>query len=226
MVDQMSVQMVQGQKITAFTTTRIQELEEKVAALTGKLEEKSYHREQKQKEDITELHKHIEVLEASDNAFSERLLKIEKQLKKQKTYFNEVLSTLGELSKTRKGKKLSRYDEAMSNYKRRRYNKAKTQLMKLLEDKKIKGNRKARIIHNLGMISFIKKDYENSLIYFGRLYTQYPKAPYNPNGLLYLGKSFQKIKKKGETKQTLNELVKRYPKSKSAKKARKILQSL
>jgi len=96
----------------------------------------------------------------------------------------------------------------------------------LLDKKKIKSNRKARVLHNLGMSSFLLKQNDQALIYFSKLITDYPKSHYNKNGLLFLGKSFKKLNQKEQAKQTFSELVSRFPKSKQTKEAKKILKKL
>ena len=218
-VKHMSLQMQQGQAITAKITARLQEFEEKLSSVSGELEEKNYKTKSELEEEITKLNERLEVLEATNQ-------EIQEKFDEQKTYLAEVLKTLKGISHKKKSKKKITYKRSIINYKKKRYKTAEAQFLHLLNSKKIKGNKKARIIHNLGMIKYIKKDYKNASIYFSRLLTQHSKAPYNSNGLLYLGRSFKNLKEKDKAKQTLEELIRRFPKSKQVKQAKKILKSL
>ena len=218
-VKHMSAQMQQGQAITAKITARLQEFEEKLSSFTGEMEEKSYKTRKGLQEEITELNERIKVLEATNRETQEKF-------EEQKAYLAKMLKTLEGMSNRKSSKKKISYKQSMIDYRKKRYKKAETQFLQLLKNKKIKGNKKARIVHNLGMIKYIKKDYKNASIYFSRLLTHHSKAPYNSNGFLYLGRSFKNLKQNSKAKQTLKELIRRYPKSKHAKKAKRMLKAL
>jgi len=114
----------------------------------------------------------------------------------------------------------------MDEYGKGRYAQAKGILLKLLEDKSIKGARKARVIHNLGMIAYMDKEFDKGLVYFSRLFTEFEKSGYNKNGLLYLARSFEKLGQKEQAVQTLNELINRFPDAKQVKNAKEMLNRL
>lgn len=217
-VKSMSAQVEQGQAVTAKITARLQEFEEKLSSVTGQMEEKNYKTQKELQEEITRLNERIKVLEATNKENQEKF-------EEQKAYLTEVLKTLEGMSKKASKKKVS-YKQSMIDYRKKRYKKAEVQFLKLLKNKRIKGNKKARIIHNLGMIKYIRKDYKNASIYFSRLLSQHSKAPYNSNGFLYLGRSLKNLKQNNKAKQTLQELIRRYPKSKHAKQAKIMLKSL
>ncbi|MCY4524211.1 MAG: tetratricopeptide repeat protein, partial [Halobacteriovoraceae bacterium] len=218
-VTHMSVQMVQGQAITAKISARIQDFEERLSSLTGEIEEKNHKTQKELLEEIEELNERIKVLEATNEETQDRF-------EKQKEYLDEVLKTLANLSGKKPKRKRITYKQSMIHYKKKNYKEAERQFLSLLKNKRIKGNRRARIIHNLGMIKYIRKDYKNASIYFSRLLTQHSKAPYNSNGFLYLGRSFKNLRQKSKAKQTFKELIRRYPKSKHAKQAKRMLKSL
>jgi len=111
----------------------------------------------------------------------------------------------------------------MGDYKRGRYKSAKSKLADLYNNKLVSGSRKARVIHNLGMIAYMEKDNGAALTYFSTLFTEMPKSGYNKNGLLFLGKTFKRLGQTEEMKQTLNELITRWPKARQVSEAKKLL---
>ncbi|RLA61423.1 MAG: hypothetical protein DRQ88_12560 [Epsilonproteobacteria bacterium] len=224
MVDNMAVQMQQGQKLSAEYTVRLQNLEEKLTQKIGSLEEIQHGHGEKSSKDI-ELNKtNMSQLRLELKEQKKTLLLISDQMDQQKKYLKKLLSSLNKMAGEKpKKKKKSSYDQAMYLYKKGHYKRAQDALLKLLNNKRIKGNKKARVIHNLGMIAFMDKKYSDAVTLFSRLYTKYPKSPYTPRGLLFLGKSFKKINRQDEAKQVLQELVKNYPKSKYNKKAKQLL---
>ena len=113
----------------------------------------------------------------------------------------------------------------MGLYRRAKYAQAKSILLDLV-DKKFSETRKARVIHNLGMIAYMDKENDKALAYFSRLFTEFPKTGYNKNGLMFLAKTLQRMKKNEEAKQALNELITRFPKAKQVAQAKKMLKQL
>jgi TolA-binding protein len=223
MVDNMAVQVQQGQKLSAEFAVRMQNLEEKLTQKIGKLEEIQHSQGERFTKDGETTKQNITKISSDLEEQNKALLLITNQMEKQKQYLDKLLSSLNKLAGAKPAKKRSSYDQAMYLYKRGKYPQAQNELLKLLNNKKIKGNKKARVIHNLGMIAFMDGKYSDAVTLFSRLYTKYPKSPYTPRGLLYLGKSFKKINRKAEAKQVLQELVKNYPKSKYNKEAKRLL---
>lgn len=219
MVNQISGQVKDTQKLNADFTTRLQDLETQMTNISGQNEESQHNTKKALTEQMRELLERINVLETNQKDLTDKAAAREQ-------YIQEVL---GELKKiTKKGgnsssKKMSAYDSAMNDYKRGRYTAAKGKLETLLAAKKVSGARKGRTIHNLGMISYIQKDNTAALTYFSKLFTEMPKSGYNKNGLLFLAKTFKRLNQTEEMKQTLNELITRWPKAKQAGEAKKLL---
>ena len=222
LVDTMAFQIKETQTLNAGRTVKMQQIEDLLTKLQGRLEQSVYSQKQAQEIEIRKIESDVAVLKENFATMQNQMDKISRDLTEQKQYINKVLKLL----KTATAPPLTPYNKAMSSYRKKQYTKAKPLLLKLLNNKKIKGNKRARVYHNLGMVSFIKKDYQKALVYFSKLYTNYPKASYNSNGLLYLGKSFQKLKQIEQARQTFKELIEKYPKSSSAKNAKKILKKL
>jgi TolA-binding protein len=227
MVDNMALQMVQNQKLSANTTVRIQDLEQKILEITGSFEEKDHNKDIIIKKDLEELKKKIAIFQELDqnnqsqiDNLSNDVEIIKIKLEENKKFMTKVLEALDKLSKVPAPKKKSRYSQAIKFYRSGRYKLARPILEGLLKSKKVRGNRKARVYHNLGMIAYMDKRFQEATILFSKLFTKYPKAPYIPNGMLFLGKSFLKLKQKGNAQGIFKELIKRYPKHKRAKQAK------
>ncbi|MBK24475.1 MAG: hypothetical protein CME70_10810 [Halobacteriovorax sp.] len=227
MVENLNLQVSEAQKLTAEATVRMQQLEERMNSITGQVEESGHQRQTTTQKQIDELKAKLLVVEENNKTLNTDIASIKQSLEEQKAYLDKVLKSLTKISKAKpKKKKLSEYDAAMAAYKKGQYKKAKSMLQELIEKKKVKGSKRARALHNLGMSLYILKEDDQVLIYFSKLFTDYPKSGYNKNGLLFLGKSFQRMKKNEEAKQTLNELISRFPKAKQAKEAKGILKKL
>jgi len=230
MVDNMALQMVQNQKLSANATVQLQSLEEKISHITGKFEEKNHKKEIIIQKDLEILKKKMSILQELDqnnqsqiNALDSDIEVIKLKLEENKKFMTKVLETLDKISKKSIPKKINPYNKAIRLYRSGRYQKARPALERLLKSRRVRGNKKARVYHNLGMIAYMNKRYGEATVLFSKLFTQFPKAPYNPNGLLFLGKSFLKLGQKENAKGIFKELIKKYPKSKKAKEAKKYL---
>lgn len=231
MVTNLNLQIQDHGKLSADTTVRMQNLEERISKMTGKFEETSHETNQTFEQRIKTLEERLILMEETSKARSEQITLLTTKMDGQSKYIKEVLNTLNKISgkSGKKGKKKkfqSPYWAAMGAYKDGKYKKALPMLLALLEKKKVKGSRKARTIHNIGMCNFLSKDYDNAKVYFSRLFSEYPKSNYNKNGLLFLGKSLQKLKENEIAKMTLNQLIERFPKAKQVKEAKKIISKL
>ena len=209
--------VVKGQsQVSAESVSRLGALEESIAKIRGNIERQNHNNQNNFKQRTEELEQRIKLLEESQELTLSRL-------KQQDRYLKDLLSTLkGKPAK----KKPSTYNRAMINYKKKYYKSAKKYLLILFEDKKIKGDKRARVIHHLGMVEYHQKNNKKSLFYFSKLYTLYPKSGYNKTGLLHLARVFQRMKKKSEAQSTLKQLIQQFPRSKEAKSAKDMLKKV
>lgn len=233
----LSMQVVEGQKIGTTALTRMSEIEQKVASLQGQIEETRHTDRTEAKEEIDQLKMRIKSLEDNSKNLKEQLAKAETKIAEQTKFIKNVTSALAKINKparkspkktnkSKKSKNLPLYDKALSLYKKRKYKQARPILENLSKSKKLSANKKARVIHNLGMIAFIFKKYSDSTTYFSQVFTNFPKSGYVPNSLLYLGKTFQATKQKELAKETFNELIAKFPGGKHAKEAQSLLKKM
>lgn len=227
LVDNLSMQMVEGQKLTADSSVRLQQIEERLGMVTGQIEENGQNSRQYINETVKNLQERISLLEESNKTYKDLLNSIQSKLGEQDKYMKEVLASLSKITggsaPSKKKVNSDPYDTAIGNYRNGKYSVAKNQLIALLDTKKYKGTKRAALIHNLGMIAYFEKNDKDAMIYFGRLFTEHPESGYNGNGLFYLAKVFTRSGQENEAKQTLQELVQKYPKHKKAKEAKELL---
>lgn len=232
MVEIMSVQVSQGQKVTADATVKLQNLEEKVMMLQGQLEETGHVKDQGLVSLNERLKAQEELIKSLTKTISdqdEKVSALQDRLSTQDKLLSEILSTVKSATtpnKVKAAEKVSAYDQAMNLYAKGKYSEAKPALETLMNDSKIKGLQKARILHNLGMISFSQKNDQDTLTYLSKLFTEYPKSTYNANGLIHMAKVFIKLKQNDQAKLTLEEMLKNFPKHKSAGTAKEMLSKL
>jgi len=228
MVESMSMQMQDSQQLNANFSVRLQNIEERITNVTGQVEEDQHKTKQTLDSRIQSLEERLKLIEGTQKSQTDSLSELSKDMAAQKKYINEVLSTLKGMSgkKNAKSTKKSLYWQTMGDYKKGRYQEAKQGLLTLLDQKKVSGGQKARVIHNLGMIAYMDKENDKALSYFSKLFTEFPKTGYNKNGLLFLARTFKRLNKNEEAKQTLNELISRWPKAGQVKEAKKLLGKL
>ncbi len=221
----LDTEMNSSQSTSSGLIGRVMELEDRLGIIHGKMEENQHKTVEDQTLRAQGLSDEIAILKEEVTNLKNENLNIQKQLKENENYLKRVLSKLNSISGggSKKGQNGNEYDQAMNSYKKGQYKTASKQLEKLLTSNKYKGNKQARILHNLGLIDFMAGKYKTSLVYLSKLFTNHPTSKYNSRGLLFLGKSFQKLGQKEEAKQAFQELMKNFPKSKQATEAKKIL---
>jgi TolA-binding protein len=236
LVDSLASQMRQGQNVSANFTVEMAEVKKQILQLQGMIEESGQQSQVSQETRITDLQSRVQVLEEKSNTLVTKLDEQAKAIEAMKTqltdqgkYLQTLLKTLKNINKAPKKKavkKQSPYQIAMESYVKGRYKSARTQLAKLAGSKSYKGKARARILHNLAMSEYMLKSDENALVYFSKLYSEQPTSAYNANGLLFMAKSFQRLKRNDEAKATLQELISKFPKSKKVAEAKKLLKVL
>lgn len=218
MIDQMSIQLLDNQKLVADLTQRISQIEERLGIITGQVEETAHLSKQVVNENLTTIKEQVTQLKNDLDSKEKVIAQQDQQLKQQGKFIKNLTKTISTAKKNQ-----DPYNNAMYLYGKGKYSQAKPILLDLSEDKSVKGKRKARVYHNIGMIEWMNANYQNAAIYFSKIYAEYPSSAYNKRGLLFLGKSFQKLGKNDEAKGAWEELIKKFPKSKQAREAKKLL---
>lgn len=228
--DEMTVQVVEHQKQILDFNFKSQEMESRLNQIYGAMEELKYEekqeivkKEQERVRTLTEVTERLNLMEG-------KLTKIEDQLKAQGEFIQKVTKSLSGIKKTTSKKVKSGndviYEKAMKAYNNKQYKTAKTNFIKLLEDPKTNAVRKVRGWFTLGNIYFKEKNYQEAMVFFSKVYANYPKSSKSPSSLLFIAKSFAATGEKEDAKGSLNQIIKQYSNSREAKEAKKILDSL
>jgi TolA-binding protein len=222
----------QTQQSNASSNLRFQNLEEQIAKLSGSIEEVAHNKGQDQKDNLL-LKERVVQLEETNKKQNENLKALVEKVNEQSKYLEQVVKTLTEMTEKKKDNKEEIVAEgskdkapsvktAIAKYKAQAYSDAREILTDLLENKKMKKKDKAQALYYMGLIEYKEKKFEEAKVYFSKLYTEIPDSTLNSQALLNLAKSFAQLKSKEEAKQTLEELISRYPKSKEASEAIKL----
>lgn len=233
-VENLNEQVAQTQKSTASASARFTSIEEQLAKLTGQIEESSHHKQQDNKEAAL-LKERMASLEETSKKQTEYLKALNEKVQEQSSYIEQVIKSLSSMTDGQKesGKKKEsknnnedKSDEqiaavpsvklGLAQYKARELEGAKATFLELLESKKTKKKDKEAAFHYLGQIEFRNKNYEESKVYFSKLFSENPESAFGAAALLGLAKSFIQLKSTEEASQSLDELISRFPKSKEA----------
>jgi TolA-binding protein len=236
MIDSMAHQVGQGQRTNAELNMRMQDIEKRLSGINGEIEEVRHESGSVVKEELGKLRADLAAMDQADKARDKEMEELRATVKEQRQFLDQVVASLAQISSGKKpkqdskdapaDKKLGAFDQAQKDFADNNFAEARSGMLKLLENKKLKGNERAKLLHNLGMIEYLEKNYDSALVYFSRLFTEHPGSSLNSSGLLHLGLAFKNLKKNEEAKQTLGELIGRYPKSKHASTAKGVLKKM
>lgn len=242
MVDDLSMQVnktsEESKKSTVTTSQQLQDLQDQIKTVSGQYE--GILQQQVQ----------------TDAERSEQLQKLDERVQALESYIQEVIETLkkmdangsGKSGKNGKGskkngenvndkndkndkssndsKESSNYNKGLSAFQKGNYKEAKQLLEGVLGQSGITAAQKNIIQHHLGVVEYQQGQYEKSIIYLSKIYTQYPNSTLAPSALYNIGRSLVKMGKKSEAKLTYQELIKKYPKCEFIGSANKALKEL
>ena len=219
--DQMSVQYDQSSKIIAELQIKVKDLQNRLANTTGQLEEIDHLQKEmseKQKKTLNELvaqlSEQVNLLILESKNQKADIQNLQAELNKQKAYTKKVTSSLSKISSSQPS-----YANANKLFESNKMKEAEAMYEEVLAAGKINAAQTNAVKYNLGLINYWNKKYEDSAAYFSQIYTKWPKSSYAHKSLLYIARCFDKMGKKAEAKAAYGEVIKKYPKSSSAKKA-------
>lgn len=230
-VDQMKVQLDQSSKLVATLTQQVSSLQARLDSTSGQLEEIGYKTSSNQQETqdsfaqtTAQLAEQISILKNDVSSNKSSLRKIQKSLNAQQEYLNKLNTTLAKLtgvssSTNSSSKKLLK--SAHRAFEKNELNKAKELYEQILSVGKINASQRNHVWFNLGLLDYWAKRYNDSSVWFSKIFTKYPKSSWAPRSLLYIARCFKKLGQKEESQATYATLIKEYPNSKHAKKAKK-----
>lgn len=209
--------------MVADLTQQVTDLQGKLASTTGQIQEIDHYAKKSTEEQAQTLEQSIAQLQAQVKALREEsaenkklIAKLSDELDDQKKYVKKVNRSLGKIANS--GPSLAK---ANALFEKSKMKEAKEAYLEVLEEGKINAAQKNAVYYNLGIINYRNKEYDTAMTYFSKIYTKYPRSSYAPRALLYIARSFDKSGKNAEANAAYGEVVKNYPKSSQAKKAKK-----
>ena len=194
------------QNITKSLLLKINNIENNLGIVSGKVETAQHNLEVTEQNTIDDL-KRVESIEKDHKQYvidtNAEISKLHKEIKNQKSYLKKLLKELKSISSGDGKKNLSLFSESIINYQQKKYKDAKGQFLRIVNDidtHQLNQRDQALVFHNLAMTFFIEKDYKNSQIYFSKLFTNYEKSPLNSSGTLPLRNVLQKTKQSERSK--------------------------
>lgn len=225
---QRDTQIKQSSQMVAELTLQVRDLQTKLANATGQIEEVEHNTKTKTEETtmtftqtIASLSEQVKALSDESKINKTKIAALEVEVESQKKYIKNVNKTLGKIAGPTKRSSSSKLKIAHKAFEKNQQKKATKLYLDVLNSGKINARQKNHVRYNLGLLHYWKKDYNNALVYFSQIYTKYPKSSWAPKCLLYIARSFRGQKKMAESNATYNELIAKYPKSSSAKSAKK-----
>ncbi len=236
LLKKLNKEMQGQQKIVKGLLLATQRIERSLGTVSGKIEENEYQETISLEATVNEIKQQIARIEELQTISSGKIAKNQEDLEKlaklsneQKSYTAKVLKELksinSEVDIEKASSKIS-LKNAIKLYQHKKYDVALSQFQEILNNPKtykLKSSEKPRVYHNIGIIYFIQKDYQNSQVYLSKLFTEFPDSGLNSSGLYHLGLSFKHLKNKEMMSQTFNLLKEKFPKSRYTKKAQKLL---
>jgi len=226
--ESISEQMKDSQGLVVNLVSQVKELQGQIDKLNGKIEELEH--KQSQNHADPKAQSEVQTLSTQQAQLSEQLRLIQIEMKEQRSFLEKVTQSLGKLDsqpepKTTSKKKSPKQElnEALELIKKNQYNDAKDILTNLIDHKELTPGEKNKVLFGLGKVEFYTQKFDESLVYFSKIYTRFPQASLAPGSLLFIGKSLKKLGKKDEAQQAFAKLLEDYPKAPEAKEAKKEL---
>ncbi len=220
-----------NQKLLRQQALKIEQLEETIEGLrsvvesmsnkigkTGeRLSEISSHANKVDSDEITALQTQLDALKKES---TNNYLKIEKALKK----LTGVMTNSKKKVESKPKKKVTKSNaqlikDAVSNYRAKRYSKAK-EIFTTLADKNYKP---AQTNYYLGEIAYYRKNYDEAIYHYKKSVGYYDQASYMPTLLLHTALSFKKLGDEENAQRFFDTVLSTYPESAQANIAEKYL---
>ena len=206
---------------------RIREQEDRLNQIFSQLEETQHEEKQQIFKREKERVQNLEELNV-------RMTTLEERLKKQETFIKRVTKQLTSLvsppqkkskQKSKKTKK-SDYQRAVKLFEQAKPKRAKQLFLQVLSKKGLPSFQWAYANHYLALIFHGEKNYQQAMIHASKVYTRYPQSSKAPSSLIVIARCFLALKQTREAKDTLNQLIKQYPKAKEIHRAQALLKGL
>lgn len=232
LVDSLNMQMQQSQKLVADMTIKLKEFEQRVSHVNGNIENLEHKQqvidEEKNKtlnEQLEQMRSQLESLTKLVVQQKSQITSLSKEVDETKKFIGDITKGLKNLDKKKTNSVKSEIAKLTKIAESSKYKDAK-QGLEQLYTQKLSNADNNKILHALGLIAYKSNDFENSLVYFSKIYTRWPRSSLAPSSLYHIGMSFKKQGEKDAAKQSFEEFEQKYPKSSLLKDVKSQLKNL
>jgi TolA-binding protein len=223
LVERLNVQMQESQQLVADFSIKVKDFEERVSQVNGLIEELEHRQKNMQEENsqsvqaqISQLKNQIEELNKIISDNNKKIVALSSENAETKKFIAEITSTLKAVGQKKNNKDTDNTRDQINKLKimvdKAQFDKAKPELLALM-NQNISNAEKNMVKHALGRIAYQQKNYQEALVYFSKIYTNWPKSSLAPSSLYFIGKSFAFQNNKDAALESFNEFLKQYPKS-------------
>lgn len=220
--------ITQSSKTIAELNETIQNLKQQITSTSGQIEEIDYKRnkndQEKNKtfsETLVQLTEQVKNLVVQNQQMKTQIADLQGDVNSQKKYIKNVTGSLSKITGPTRSSSTSKLEQAHKAFEKNDKKEAAELYNEVLSEDKINNANKNHVYFNLGLLEYWNKKYNDAIPYFSKIYTKWPRSSFSPRALLYIARSFDKLKKPDEARAMYQELIKKYPESSHAKTAKK-----
>ncbi len=217
---------------TAGQNANIDQLQEEIRILSGRLEETQYLLKQKIMafEELSEKRENkLETIDKTTNLNKDRIARLEQYLNFESTEPGQKPKPVSDTTPTKQVKKRASEDDVYLSAKKA-YDKGDFNAARKGFQEFIKQYPKSKNADNaqfwIGEIYYREKWYEKAILEYQKVIETYPKGNKVKASLLKQGFAFSNLGDKANARLILSELIKKYPKSNEAKIAKRKLKGI
>lgn len=232
-IDAMIIQAVDNQKLLAEQTLQNQDLQAKVAMLSGAIEDTQHvattsgqERNNNLEATLQQITAQLETVQNKLNELNSQVAANSRELTEHRQFIRGLTKSLKIPTKQETSHDNPLINEALTLYKKKDYKSAKKIFLMVLNDKKASQSEKNQAYFHMGFIEYRDKNYQDSIIYFSKIYTKWPKSSYAPASIFQIGKALVELKEIEQAQASFEEVLNKYPKSKQAKLAKSEIKKL
>ncbi len=163
-----------------------------------------------------------ETLAEENKQMKIQMATLQEEMKGQREFLEKVTKSLGSMKAAPSAqKKSAKTDlaEALVHIKNDKYKEARALLEPIIDNANLSPGENNKVLHGLGKVEYYTKHYDQSLVYFSKVFTKYPRSSIAPNCLLFIGRSLKAMGKKPEAKEAFEKVTEDYPNTSDAKLA-------
>ncbi len=232
-IDHMLLQMIDTQKLLADTTVQTKDLQQKLASVSGQIDETQHSSNQTAEErknyidtSFNQINAQLQIIKQIIEKNSQSVTIMEKELTEHREFIRKLTKSLNIQVAKKSPSGNPTLAKALSLYKKKKYKQAKVFFLEVINSKKSNAAQKNKAMHRLGFIEYFAKDYNKAIVYFSKIYTAWPNSSFAPSCIYYIGKSLRRLGSTDQAKASFEIVVQKFATHRLAKSAKKELQTI